>query len=84
MQITQESVDQFWAHAAEHTDWAAAHEGFGTMPLGLHGDDGRYNMASDKVILVTLNFMLSRDVSRHPAEASLLFQIPLRLRASDI
>ena len=83
MQITKESVDQFWAHAAEHTDWAAYHEGFGAMPLGLHGDDGRYNMSSDKVILVTLNFVLSRDVSRHPAETSLLFFIPTRLRASN-
>ncbi|CAE7296075.1 unnamed protein product, partial [Symbiodinium microadriaticum] len=34
VQITKESVDQFWAHAAEHTDWAAYHEGFGAMPLG--------------------------------------------------
>ncbi|CAE7508782.1 unnamed protein product [Symbiodinium sp. CCMP2592] len=34
VQIMQESVNEFWAHAAQHTDWAAHHEGFGTMPLG--------------------------------------------------
>ena len=29
------------------------------LPIGLHGDDGRYSRSGDKIILVTMNSVLS-------------------------
>ena len=64
VQITSTMVEKYWQHLQEHETWPLSHPGKGHMPLGMHGDDGRYNMMGDRVILVTLNFILARDVSR--------------------
>ena len=67
VQITQEAVDSYWAHLEAHQTWASVHPGRSSMPIGLHGDDGRYNKPGDKVILVTMNFLLARDTDRNLA-----------------
>lgn len=36
-------------------------------PLGLHGDDGVYNSAGDKLIVLTVNFLLARESSETPS-----------------
>ena len=48
------------------------------MPVGMHGDDGRYNKAGDRVIVVTMNYVLSRDISRTLDPESMFFLIMLR------
>ena len=57
-------VEKYWQHLQKHETWPLSHSGRGHMPLGLRGDDGRYNAMGDRVILVTLNFILARDASR--------------------
>lgn len=36
-------------------------------PLGVHGDDGQYNAAGDKLIVVTLNFLLAKESPNTPS-----------------
>ena len=57
-------VQGYWKHLQDQEAWAHVHPGVNCMPIGLHGDDGRYNRLNDKVIPITLNFPLARDVSR--------------------
>ena len=64
MNIGQDVIDTYWAHLRNREPWALVHPGQNCMPIGLHGDDGRYNKIGDRVVIVTLNFMLSREVSR--------------------
>ena len=63
VRIPQCAVDEFWQHCSEHTSWGAMHVNYGQMPIGIHGDDGQYNQAGDAITLLTLNFVLARDVS---------------------
>ena len=51
------------------------------MPIGVHGDDGRYNKPGDKVILLTCNFLLARDADRNLVARLLLrFFFNLKLK----
>ena len=63
VRIPQSAVEEFWQHCSEHTSWGAMHVNYGQMPVGIHGDDGQYNNAGDAITLLTLNFLLARDVS---------------------
>ena len=36
-------------------------------PLGFHGDDGQYNAAGDKLIVMTVNFLLARESPQTPS-----------------
>ncbi|CAE7578654.1 unnamed protein product [Symbiodinium sp. CCMP2592] len=65
VEISTEIVDGYWQHLAAHQNWAGVHPGYGYMPIGIHGDDGRYNNAGDRVIIVTLNLILARDTGQN-------------------
>ena len=71
VRIPQEAVDEYWAHLEAHQQWASVHPGRSCMPIGIHGDDGRYK-PGDKIILVTCNFISGRDVGRILQQAVLL------------
>ena len=80
--IPQSTVDRFWQHLQSQEStaaWSAIHPGRNKMPIGLHGDDGRYNKANDRVILVTLNFPLAREISRDLIELCMFWLIFLHL-----
>ena len=64
VETTTEMVESYWQHLAARQSWAGVHPGYGFMPIGLHGDDGRYNQMGDRVIIVTLNMILGRDSGR--------------------
>ena len=66
VQIDRSEIDRFWQHMEQYTSWTK-HHGACTdrmVPLGLHGDDGQYNSAGDKLIVTTVNFLLEKETQQ--------------------
>ena len=66
VQIDRSEIDRFWQHMEQYTSWTK-HHGACTdrmVPLGLHGDDGQYNSAGDKLIVITVNFLLEKETQQ--------------------
>ena len=67
--IPQESVQEFWDLVTQTAQEFATHPGRGRLqPLGLHGDDGQYNAAGDKLTLLTVNPLLLRETIKDSAK----------------
>ena len=63
-------LSKFWRHFKTQTDgsvrWPHYFRNTGVIPLGLHGDDCRYTDTNQKIICVSLNFLLDADQERYP------------------
>lgn len=57
----QAEIDRFWNHVREHTDWGPNHIAQGHNPMSIYGDDARYNLAGDKILLIAMSPVLARD-----------------------
>ena len=61
---------KFWRHFKTRTDpsvrWPHYFKRHGVIPMGLHGDDCRYTETNQKIICVSLNFLLDERQERYP------------------
>ena len=60
-ELSLDSCKRYWEHARHHMEWAAEHGGTAGgrhHPLFLYGDDARWNSYGDKLVLVSMGFVL--------------------------
>ena len=61
MCIEQQSIQQFWDHAASYFVWGGSHPGRGGLPCGLYGDEAKYTTSKglqEKVLGLLFNLIL--------------------------
>ncbi|CAE7207120.1 unnamed protein product, partial [Symbiodinium sp. CCMP2456] len=61
LQRDQEEIDKFWNHVRDHTTWGKDHIAQGHNPMSIYGDEARYNLAGDKVLLIAMSPVLARE-----------------------
>ena len=75
LRVSAAEISRYWAHTASRHPLGKNVVGFAEQanPLGVWGDDGRFNRAGQKLVLFTVNALLhnsSRD-SDHDSEVLL-------------
>ena len=62
IRVTAAELEAYWQHVASRAraNGEAVPEGFDkrAVPMGLYGDDARYNLLGSKILLITLNSIL--------------------------
>ena len=62
IRVTAAELEAYWQHIASRAraNGEAVPEGFDkrAVPMGLYGDDARYNLLGSKILLITLNSIL--------------------------
>ena len=58
--LPEVNAQGFWEHAqSTGVEWAVPADGTMRRPMGLYGDDAQYDKNQNKLLIATLNHMLS-------------------------
>ena len=57
IRVSAKQLDEFWVHEQAHSPTPLGSR-IGALPLGVWGDDARYNRSGQKLILITVNCLL--------------------------
>ena len=60
MDVSSEALEKYWQHVKANCNHETPPIGFDqrSVPLGLRGDDARFNKKGEKLVLYTMNSIL--------------------------
>ena len=78
--VDQTEVARFWAHMAQHTPWGRHHPGHGASPWSIYGDEAKYNVMGDKIVLIHISPVLMPNNGRgSSASSTLVFEVHVQV-----